>query len=783
MSQIAQLLTHGFTPPSSLASVADTASAGRAVQGMSVLRSLVSTCKHLMVCDQDLTSAVVRAFVETARKGKTHRVFHNVFSPWAQPGLRPSGRALECNVHVGPGSRAFVLKSLVDTIKRENAARLEHGDDETEMWFGTQVACHSLLECESLQVFVAEQLGFDDEQKRKYLAAYTSNTPEDVKLDDLRDAKRAWVSKLVIFHTSTVSVGTDFNHPHVKWCYCFFRHSILPCTQSLQMGLRCRQLSQVIVSFQGWKELDACPHGEAQVLAWVSSSHSARDLIPRGYLPDAQEYLAPIVHDVRPETDLTKLKSRSLEYRLWVAYLVERSRSRRDFMSRFIDLATRVGLAVRVVDEHEAEDVDLGTEVKSLMCTVQQARLQKMADHVEAAMTGGDVFFGARTSEERAGQEGVEIMEIFGVPLQAVQNTKWLAFWSPWARQYKLAKAYFSGQLTVARGFNLCSEPTSSPAEKIQLIRGILGAVGVTLDELTTPQAVPVLKVNSSVITKNRKLPLLMKTDAKNDEVLVFSHLEKTGREFFLDTFVAHAKRVFQVPQETLDRLKRVLPSHGMYDALTCRLLVSATKKALATIGLAWQLVYPPNQRKIPSGYQLAYAWDAQPDAVEPLPKSPHLLRDAMLPVAAEAKGAAEAKEGFFYYTPSLLVSVLTESVQDSTPKTRTTKKKKTNKQTNAKNKQTNTFLRCVHDTQKIHCPLVCDLGLAAFAQPGLFSADVTAPSRASRSEFSRGLKTSADAGIPELMVAGLDRSLAHTSTKTTLRHTWASTKTTLRLH
>jgi hypothetical protein len=86
-----------------------------------------------------------------------------------------------------------------------------------------------------------------------------------------------------------------------------------------------------------------------------------------------------------------------------------------------------------------------------------------------------------------------------------------------------------------------------------------------------------------------------------------------------------------------------------MYDALTCRLLVSATKKALASIGLAWQLVYPPNQRKIPSGYQLAYAWDVQADAVEPLPKSPHLLRDAMLPVAAEAKGAAEAKEGVFY--------------------------------------------------------------------------------------------------------------------------------------
>ena len=208
LDEICQTIGHSFTPPSNSATSATSwEREGKALKGMSMLRALVQRCRHLLVCDQDLNAAIVKAFVETARAGRRYRVYNNLYSPWSDPHTRASNQPLQLRVVQGPLARETVVRKVLETVKAENQKRLEFGD-ESHLWSGTHVVFHSLLECEAVMDLIARELKLSEEDQAKYLGAYNSNTPEHIKIADLSDAKKAWSKKVVIGTTSSVSVGT-----------------------------------------------------------------------------------------------------------------------------------------------------------------------------------------------------------------------------------------------------------------------------------------------------------------------------------------------------------------------------------------------------------------------------------------------------------------------------------------------------------------------------------------------------------------------------------------------
>ena len=465
---------------------------------MTVLAELVSRCRHLLVCDQDLNSSLVKAFVETMRSTKQYRVFHNTYSPWADPDIRSSNQPLQLTVVEGPLAREAVVQKLLETVKEENAKRLRHGDA-SPRWSGTHVVCHSLIECEAIFELVAQELGFDEEEQQKYLATYTSNTPEHIKLRDLCDAKVAWAQKVMVSNTSTISVGTDFNHPRIKFAFVLLCSDNLAVPQSLQMMLRCRQLNQAWLAFRGFRQPHAYPHEEKDIMQWMETSVRARALVPTMYNVREQPHLNPLVKAAAvPELRFATLIAKSLEFRLWLAFVVERCRSQRDFMSRFLDLADRVGLRVEVT---QAADCGISIEsfdqVYAQKCaahgSARERHLAKIAAEVPSALERkqkGIQIEGALTSAEKAGILGLGLMEVFGVPLAAVQNIDWLAYWEPYREEFLLAKSYFSGFVSVPRGFNSKHASTSSASERIQVLRRVLACVGVQLEDLQDSQRI-----------------------------------------------------------------------------------------------------------------------------------------------------------------------------------------------------------------------------------------------------------------------------------------------------
>jgi hypothetical protein len=239
-----------------------------ALASFSTLTKHIARAKVLIITDNDLCHAHVKAFLETVRAGKEYRVIVNDFLPWKGA----------VDVQVMQNSQAYphVFLKLCETLLEQKKNK-DNGDS----WFGSVVPCHSVKFAEVIYRHAVDELGLDPAD----VVIYTGKTDSKEKRDAFANAAIAWGSKLLVIYTGTVSVGVSANIQHIRYLFAFFNNVNMTAEQSVQMLFRARQLLQLLIAIKLLPDHDL-PETPDEVLVWVCQSHESRKLIPPYYRSD-----------------------------------------------------------------------------------------------------------------------------------------------------------------------------------------------------------------------------------------------------------------------------------------------------------------------------------------------------------------------------------------------------------------------------------------------------------------------------------------------------------------
>jgi hypothetical protein len=203
-----------------------------ALASFSTLTKHIARAKVLIITDNDLCHAHVKAFLETVRAGKEYRVIVNDFLPWKGA----------VDVQVMQNSQAYphVFLKLCETLLEQKKNK-DNGDS----WFGSVVPCHSVKFAEVIYRHAVDELGLDPAD----VVIYTGKTDSKEKRDAFANAAIAWGSKLLVIYTGesickismfhilcsplgTVSVGVSANIQHIRYLFAFFNNVNMTAEQS-----------------------------------------------------------------------------------------------------------------------------------------------------------------------------------------------------------------------------------------------------------------------------------------------------------------------------------------------------------------------------------------------------------------------------------------------------------------------------------------------------------------------------------------------------------------------
>ena len=363
--------------------------------GMSTLRCLLEKAGRVIISDNDLTSAQVKA-VQCIRAGRPAMVVRNEYQPWA---------GVPARIMTGAKGASAAEALLWARLNTQHAER-----EASQPWRGTIVACHSRK--------VADELA--TQAKARYGAAlvklYTGESCDFMKRTDFSDAATAWDGKLVVIYTGTVSVGVSANIEHFDEVYAFFRSGNAPAASSAQMLFRARQVKALTISYQGGASVYGLPRTRTALLKWATLAAN-RSAIPDEFRNDRTPTIkAPTASDPK-ELDTVM---RTFEGQLWVNTSLEKFRSASDFVGRLTDILERAGITVSLLDEapDAAETVtpDAGE-------APGPSREDKMVDSLPAAIERKCQALDSerdRSELEKAGDRCLELANVYDVEPVAI---------------------------------------------------------------------------------------------------------------------------------------------------------------------------------------------------------------------------------------------------------------------------------------------------------------------------------------------------------------------------
>ena len=155
-----------------------------ALASFSTLVTHMVRAKALVITDNDLCEAHVKAFLETLRPGKEYRLIVNDYLPWKG----------SVDVTIMHNSQAYphVFLKLCETLLEQKKLKDTGGS-----WSGTVVPCHSVKFANMIYKHAVDELGIDPAD----IVLYTGKTDSKEKRKAFANAGIAWMSKLLIIYT------------------------------------------------------------------------------------------------------------------------------------------------------------------------------------------------------------------------------------------------------------------------------------------------------------------------------------------------------------------------------------------------------------------------------------------------------------------------------------------------------------------------------------------------------------------------------------------------------
>jgi hypothetical protein len=387
---------------------------------ISILKNLVKHAKQIILTDNDLNDATVKAY-QSLRKTKG-RVIINTYKPWTN-------------------CKAILHKSydIIDTELFKFTDEQFNLKQKNEEWTGCVVPCHSLKKANSIYEMAIKKYGLE------LVKIYTGETDDFIKRDDLKDVSKIWDDKLIIIYTSVITVGVSFNSAHIKNCFAYFNNRDITAATSCQMLFRCRQLENITIGYKG-NDTYNLPVQQDDLYKW-SVLASNREHIPDEFRNDRMPYLQlNTTTDVKDLTEIMK----TFEGQLWTITMINRFRGKANFINRLASILTKAGITLELsklkFDEVEASIFDFNEGANLSIDSREEKMINNVESIADEMMTDPDKFDSRSNTlfneDDKAGIRAVHMASVLGIdPAEiAVRGVDYIKRYEPVLAEIKNLK-------------------------------------------------------------------------------------------------------------------------------------------------------------------------------------------------------------------------------------------------------------------------------------------------------------------------------------------------------
>ncbi|CAG8621413.1 9685_t:CDS:1 [Paraglomus occultum] len=189
------------------------------------------------------------------------------------------------------------------------------------------------------------------------------------KARDFSDVEEAWKEVDLVAYTSTLKIGVSCTNPKFERAFCLFNSYIETNAGTNQMLFRMRSVKDYISYIE--QRSSNVPITEEGLFNWLLKAK--RECLPqelqnRGVFPDAEFIIR--------NKDIPTI-------RLWVAYMLEKFRSRRLFGWRMVDFLKQAGMIVSIIEvtpKSEEDSVSLTEAVKVCSSVIKAEEISDIAN-------------------------------------------------------------------------------------------------------------------------------------------------------------------------------------------------------------------------------------------------------------------------------------------------------------------------------------------------------------------------------------------------------------------
>ncbi|PKY36819.1 hypothetical protein RhiirB3_460353, partial [Rhizophagus irregularis] len=156
------------------------------------------------------------------------------------------------------------------------------------------------------------------------------------KAQDFSNVEESWIDIDLVVYTSTLKIGVSCINPKFEQAFCLFNSYIETNARTNQMLFCMRCIKDYICHIE--QRSSNVPITEEGLFRWLLNAKREclpRELQNRGVFPD--------IDSIIRNKDVPTV-------RLWVAYMLEKFRSRRLFGWRMVDFLREVGMIISIIE-------------------------------------------------------------------------------------------------------------------------------------------------------------------------------------------------------------------------------------------------------------------------------------------------------------------------------------------------------------------------------------------------------------------------------------------------
>jgi hypothetical protein len=260
-------------------------------QSIEKLYKLIQEARRIIVMDNDLTDLNIE-WIKALRKDKPFSVIHNTYQPQEGKTFR-----------LAP-NKETVLAELWDWARGVSSLPFENRTS-------ASLICHLRKDVQG--IVRALKTDFPELRIREY---HGKSDPVE-KAHDFSNVEESWSDVDLVAYTSTLKIGVSCTNPKFERAFCLFNSYIETNAGTNQMLFRMRCIKDYMCHIE--QRSSNAPITEKGLFQWLLNAKREclpRELQNRGIFPDADSIIR--------NKDIPTI-------RLWVAFMLEKFRSRRLF--------------------------------------------------------------------------------------------------------------------------------------------------------------------------------------------------------------------------------------------------------------------------------------------------------------------------------------------------------------------------------------------------------------------------------------------------------------------